>query len=187
MTGSEPDSWRGIPINRLFEIRSGTRLEKRNMIPGDTPFIGASETGNGVTCFIGNTNKSADSNSLGVNYNGSPGVTFYHPYRCLFSDDVKHLHLLHHEDSKDVLLCFATIIGMQRAVFTYGYKFNGQRMGPNPILIPVDSDGAPCYSWMEESTRERETAAPQISFVHQLTSHGVCIPHERRVRAQSVR
>ena len=59
------------------------------MQSGTKPFIGASDSNNGVTAFVGNTNASEDRNVLGVNYNGSVVENFYHPYTCIFSDDVK--------------------------------------------------------------------------------------------------
>lgn len=168
-------------------MRSGKRLEKRNMVPGNTPFIGATESGNGVTEFIGNDNDSRDSNTLGVNYNGSPGIAFYHPYSCLFSDDVKHLHLRHYTDGKEILLGFATLFRMQSASFSYGYKLNGRRMGSMQIMVPVDEEGAPCYDWMGESVRERDAAARRIHLVHPSASRGVCIAHESRMSAECFR
>lgn len=32
----------------------------------------------------------------------------------------------------------------------YGYKFNGQRMKKQLILVPVDDEGVPDYSYMEK-------------------------------------
>ena len=60
---------------------------------GSRPFIGATDSNNGITAWVENTNESLDSAVLGVNYNGSVVETFYHPYECIFSDDVKRLHL----------------------------------------------------------------------------------------------
>lgn len=73
------------------------------MTEGLRPFIGASDSNNGVTAWVNNTNESLDSNVLGVNYNGSVCETFFHPYECIFSDDVKRLHLKSGVDSKYII------------------------------------------------------------------------------------
>lgn len=54
------------------------------MQSGTKPFIGASDSNNGVTAFVGNTNASEDRNVLGVNYNGSVVENFYHPIYLYF-------------------------------------------------------------------------------------------------------
>lgn len=68
-------------------------MTKADMKHGSRPFIGATDSNNGITAWVENTNESLDSKVLGVNYNGSVVETFYHPYECIFSDDVKRLHL----------------------------------------------------------------------------------------------
>ncbi len=72
-------TWKPFVINEIFDISSGIRLTKDDMVPGDRAFIGASDANNGITAFVGNTNSSLDSNVLGVNYNGSVVENFYHP------------------------------------------------------------------------------------------------------------
>ncbi len=54
------------------------------MKKGNKPFIGATDSNNGITAFVSNTNTSEDSNILGVNYNGSVVDNFYHPYKAIF-------------------------------------------------------------------------------------------------------
>lgn len=142
--------WGEFDLCELFTIGAGKRLETRNKIPGNRPFIGASENGNGVTGFVGNDNASKDSNVLGVNYNGAPCVAFYHPYECVFSDDVKRLHLLNYEDNVFVLLFLATIVRQQKPKYSYGYKFNEQRMKRQKLMVPVDDAGEPDYAYMEQ-------------------------------------
>ena len=63
--------WKEFWMEDILDIKSGIRLTKADQIDGNIPFIGASDANNGVTEFVGNTNKSLDSNVLGVNYNGS--------------------------------------------------------------------------------------------------------------------
>lgn len=63
--------WKEFYIKDIFFINPGKRLTKTNMIDGNKPFIGATDSNNGVTAFVSNSNISEDRNVLGVNYNGS--------------------------------------------------------------------------------------------------------------------
>lgn len=76
--------WKAFPLEEVFTVSAGKRLETRNKKPGNRPFIGAADNSNGITGFVGNNNSSVDRNVLGVNYNGAPCIAFYHPYECLF-------------------------------------------------------------------------------------------------------
>lgn len=142
--------WREFPLNDIFTVEAGKRLETRNKVPGTRPFIGATDNGNGVTGFVGNDNASKDSNVLGVNYNGAPCIAFYHPYECIFTDDVKRLHLRNYEDNKFVLLFFVSIFAQQRSKYSYGYKFKEQRMLRQKLMLPITDSGEPDYKYMEQ-------------------------------------
>ena len=143
--------WKEFFIDDIFDIQSGKRLESYNMKKGDTPFIGATDSGNGITNYISNVNDSLDENVLGVNYNGNGMViSYYHQYECLFSDDVKRFHLKHHEDNKFVLLFFKAIILQQKPKYNYGYKFNESRMRRQKINVPITKDEKPDYLYMEQ-------------------------------------
>lgn len=152
--GGLPDlesvKWKAFYINEIFTIGAGKRLTKADMDSGNIPFIGATDSNNGITSWIATPNASFDKNVLGVNYNGSVVENFYHAYGCVFSDDVKRLHLKNHSDNKYVLLFFKTVILVQKKKYTYGYKFNGQRMERQKILLPVNEQGTPDYDYMEQ-------------------------------------
>ena len=129
------------------------------MHSGNTPFIGASDSNNGITEWVNNRNDSVDKDVLGVNYNGSVCESFYHPYQCLFSDDVKRLHCkqqLSANSSKYIYLFLKQAILQQKVKYTYGYKFNAQRMSRQIILLPVTPDGTPDYTYMENYMRSLE-------------------------------
>ena len=145
----EYKEWKGFRLTDIFEIKAGKRLTAANMTSGDRPFIGASDSNNGITNFVSNKNNSIDKNVLGVNYNGSVVENFYHPYECIFSDDVKRFHLKKWQDNKFSLLFMKTIILQQRSKFLYAYKFNEKRMKAQTIMLPTDSNGNPDYAYME--------------------------------------
>mgnify|MGYP000560775649 CR=1 FL=1 len=143
-------TWKEYVIQDIFNILPGKRLESKNMKPGIMPFIGASETNNGITNFVSNSNQSKDKNVLGVNYNGSVCFAFYHQYECIFSDDVKRFHLKNINDKKEILLFFSTLIHLQKTKFNYGYKFNQSRMNRQKIVLPIKEDNSPDYQYMEQ-------------------------------------
>lgn len=150
--------WKPFRLGKICTIDKGVRLTKANMKPGDRPFVGATSTNNGITNWVSNTNESLDKNVLGVNYNGSVGYAFYHPYECVFTDDVKRLHLKNYKDGRHVLQFFAVAIAQQAKSHDYGYKFNGERMDRQNIMLPVDVNGEPDYAFMEVYIKEREDA-----------------------------
>lgn len=162
-------TWGEFPLEQIFEIRSGVRLTKNDMLDGTTPFIGATDSNNGITNYVGNINDSVDSNVLGVNYNGSVVENFYHPYSAIFSDDVKRLKLKGITDNKYVYLFIKTMILQQKEKYMYAYKFNEQRMRKQKIMLPVTDEGVPDYDFMANYMKQKEDALlnrirTQISF-----------------------
>jgi hypothetical protein len=146
-------NWADIELETVFTVGAGKRLTNADKIEGARPFTGATDHGNGITGFVGNDNASKDSNVLGVNYNGAPCIAFYHPYECIFTDDVKRLHLREYEDNVYVLLFMKTIIMQQRPKYSYGYKFNEYRMLRQKLMLPVDDSGKPDYAYMEQYSK----------------------------------
>lgn len=144
-------------MENILYIANGVRLTKADMTIGNRPFVGASEVCNGITEFVDNANASIDKEVLGVNYNGSVGFSFYHPYEALFSDDVKRVYWKDEDaNNKYTLLFLSTVIAQQRGKYAYGYKFNAQRMKRQIIMIPSQADGTPDYAYMEQTMRVME-------------------------------
>ena len=126
------------------------------MKKGRKPFIGATDSNNGITEFVSNKNASEDSNVLGANYNGSVVENFYHPYKALFSDDVKRLSFKHVKGNRYLYLFIKNQILKQKEKFKYGYKFNEKRMNNQKILLPIDSGNQPDYTYMENYMKQLE-------------------------------
>jgi type I restriction-modification system DNA methylase subunit len=138
-------------IESIFNITPGKRLVSENMTEGKRPFIGATDSGNGITNYILDVNESLDKNVLGVNYDGNGMViSFYHPYECLFSDSVKRFHFKDIKDNKYVFLFFKTLLLQQKSKYNYGYKFNGNSMKRQKLMVPVTEYENPDYIYMEQ-------------------------------------
>ena len=150
-------SWKDFWIEDVCEIKSGVRLTKANQEIGLRPFVGASDSDNGVTAFVSNKNKSLDANVLGVNYNGSVVENFYHPYEAIFSDDVKRLKWKDElYGNKYTYLFLKQMILSQKIKYAYGYKFNGERMKRQKIMLPVTNTGLPDYDYMKSYMQKQE-------------------------------
>lgn len=148
--------WAAFAIQDICEIHSGVRLTKQDMQEGKIPFVGASDSNNGITAFIANKNASLDKDVLGVNYNGSVVENFYHPYECLFSDDVKRLKIKSKHAGKYAYLFLKTMILKQKSKYRYGYKFNATRMAKQKILLPVDASNQPDWINIERFMQQME-------------------------------
>lgn len=153
----EATSWKEFFLEDIVTIGNGKRLTKADMQCGNMPFIGASEMNNGITGYTSSINESLDNNVLGVNYNGSVGFSFYHPYNAIFSDDVKRVKWIDNQhNNKYTLLFLSSMIRQQKIKYAYGYKFNTKRMQRQKIMLPVTSDDSINWQFMEEYMKAKE-------------------------------
>jgi hypothetical protein len=148
--------WQEFVIDDIFAISPGKRLTQSDMRRGKKPFVGASDSNNGITAFVSNSNTSQDENVLGVNYNGSVVENFYHPYTAIFSDDVKRFKLKNRAGNKYLYLFLKQEILQQKEKYQYGYKFNETRMKRQTLLLPSTKSGQPDYNYMESVMCEIE-------------------------------
>lgn len=163
--------WKEFFLEDVVIISSGKRLTKADMQLGNMPFIGASEANNGITMFTSSSNESLDSNVLGVNYNGSVGFSFYHPYKALFSDDVKRVKWIDEtHNNRYTLLFLSTAIRQQKDKYAYGYKFNAQRMKRQKVLLPVTKEGLLDWQFMEDYMKAKEQQILQ-PVIEKLCKH----------------
>lgn len=134
----------------LFEIRKGKRLTSDDQTEGDTPYIGAIDSNNGVSNRIGQ-NPIHDGNTISLSYNGSVGEAFYQPTSYWATDDVNAFYLRPEYGT----LCPATglfvcsVLKHDRYRYSYGRKWTLDNMNATKIKLPATSDGKPDWQWME--------------------------------------
>lgn len=150
ITPLKEKTWSEFFIDQIVKVMPGRRLTKANMVVGKTPFIGSTDSNNGITNFVSNDNNSKDKNILGVNYNGSVVENFYHPYTAIFSDDVKRLRFKHIDGNKFLYLFLKNCILQQKNKYQYAYKFNERRLRRQKIMLPVNDNGQPDYEYMSQ-------------------------------------
>lgn len=144
-----PKAWKWFTLSDLFDIRKGKRLTKAEMLPGDTPFISAIDSNNGLRQHV-SVAPMHPANVITVNYNGN-GVAeaFYQPEPFFASDDVNVLYPKFEMDSA-IALFVCTIIRREKYRFNYGRKWNLERMNESKVRLPSAPDGSPDWEWMRQ-------------------------------------
>ncbi|OEE71551.1 S-CspCI protein [Vibrio sp. 10N.286.49.B3] len=135
----EDKYWETYTLGQLFELKKGKRLTKANMTKGDTPFIGSTDSNNGLTNTVGQESIHKG-NVIAVNYNGSVGEAFYQPIDFWASDDVNVLYPRDEYFAKFnqfIALFIIPIIRQNKFKFSYGRKWHMDRMKETKISLPT--------------------------------------------------
>lgn len=141
--------WQPFLLSDLFSIRKGKRLTKADMLPGHTPYIGASDASNGLTTTIGQE-PIHGGGTISVSYNGSVAEAFYQPSPYWATDDVNVLYPKGFDLTPATALFICTIIRLEKYRFSYGRKWHLERMHESIIKLPVDQNGEPDWMYMEQ-------------------------------------
>lgn len=185
----DTSSWRVFRYDEIFEIRKGYYNKKPPVSTneGDVPFIGASESSNGVTSYVSMHNlerysrdgKVVPGEGLGrklfpgqcitvPNNGASVAEAFYQPRPFTCTHDVNPLYL---KDKSVVLspeigLFLATIIRAEKYRWSYGRKWRPMRMCNSTIRLPITNDGEPNWGFMVEYIRS-------LAFSRQAVADGI--------------
>lgn len=139
--------WADFPLNDIFELKKGKRVTKAHRKPGDTRFISATDSNNGISDWI-NLAPIFPENSITVPYDGSIGYAFFQPEPYFALDSVNAL-IPRHSISVWQGLYLVAAIRFEKWRFSYGYKWNLTRMKKTTIRLPVTSLGDPDWDYME--------------------------------------
>ncbi|NYI26059.1 restriction endonuclease subunit S [Aeriscardovia aeriphila] len=134
----------------LFDIRKGKRLTSEDQTEGNTPYIGAIDSNNGVSNYIGQE-PIHEGNTISLSYNGSVGEAFYQPTPYWATDDVNALYLRpeHGTLSPATGLFVCAVLKHDKYRYSYGRKWTLDNMTATKVKLPATSDGKPDWQWME--------------------------------------
>ncbi len=142
------NTWAPFELQNLFEIRKGQRLTKADMLPGKTPYVGASDSNNGITAYIGQA-PIHDGGTISVSYNGSVAEAFYQSKPFWATDDVNVLYPKGFALTPAIALFVCTVIRLEKYRFNYGRKWHLDRMRESVIKLPVEPTGKPDWNYLE--------------------------------------
>lgn len=147
-------SWKWFRYDEIFDIRKGKRLTKENMTEGSIRYIGAIDSNNGLSAYIGNDSQLHQGNTISVSYNGSIGFAFYQEKEFWATDDVNVLYpkfLL----NRYIAMFLCHLIEREQYRFCYGRKWDLEAMNKSKIKLPVTQEGTPDWQYMEDFVKDQ--------------------------------
>ena len=159
-------TWKEFVYSEIFDVKKGFYNKKPDhTVPGEIPFLGATERCNGVTEYysmedIEVASKTGDENNVGieekifdgkalcVTNNGSVGCAFFQPIEFTCSHDVNPLYIINGSFDMYIAMFVATVIEMDKYRWAYGRKWRPERMVKSTILLPAKlQDGKYIPDW----------------------------------------
>lgn len=159
--------WNWFRYDEIFDIKKGFYNKKpEESGKGTIPFIGATESNNGITSMhtleeIEAASKTGDNpnqdisekmfagNCITVSNNGSIGFAFYQENEFTCSHDVNPLYLKGYALNKHIAMFLCTLIELEQYRWAYGRKWRPKRMPSSLIKLPIKADGTPDWKFME--------------------------------------
>lgn len=144
------ENWVEFCVGDLFEVKKGKRLTSDDQTDGDTPYIGAIDSNNGVANYIGQ-GAIHDGNTISLSYNGSVGEAFYQPKPFWATDDVNVLYFRKENGvafNKYIALFICAVLRQEKYRYSYGRKWVLESMKSTIIKLPEKS-GNPDWCYME--------------------------------------
>lgn len=164
MNDLENKKWKEFKIKDLFitfngtnglQVPTGSYINKKELYSSNTPRITVRDTNNGVDSFSSSDSKSLKvfENFISVSFLGS---VFYHPYKASLDMKVHCLQLLDRELNKHLAKFLIIAIKNNIKNSSYGNQLSSTDLPQKKILLPIDENEKPDYSYMENYIKEIE-------------------------------
>ena len=142
--------WKEFKYTDLFEITkcNGITAQEAKQKPGITPYIGSSESNNGVVLYC-SEKPTYPGNTITVATDGSVGSAFYQPKPYCANCHVAMFQLRNRDFSPSIALFLCTLIKKEKYKYNFGRAWSVSRMKESFISLPVTSEGQPDYDLME--------------------------------------
>ena len=136
------ESWKEFVVGDYFEVKKGKRLTSEDQTEGNTLYIGAIDSNNGVANKIGQE-PIHEGNTISLSYNGSVGEAFYQPEPFWATDDVNVLYFRPENGvqfNKYIALFVCAVLRQEKYRYSYGRKWVLENMKTTVIKLPAKGE-----------------------------------------------
>lgn len=143
--------WKAISHDMLFVNYHGKRLNKENRITGLIPMLTASESNQGVSAYISNSDMEKYRDCISIDMFGH---AFYHDYVCTGDDNI--YFFINDNISKSAKMFIVSCINNNSLKFSYGKQFRQRNADKEMVMLPINSSGQPDFIFMESYIKAQE-------------------------------
>ena len=146
--------WGEFRIGDLFEIKTGSLIPNNQLKTGLLPRISAKSEENGILGYY-DTNNLIDArheeNFISVNFFGTDGGVFYHPYKASIEMKVHTLKIPNYKLNIKTGNFIVSALKMVLKGFDYGQQLSSSKLKTQGYYISLPSkQGKPDFTFMEE-------------------------------------
>ncbi|CAA0144334.1 conserved hypothetical protein [Tenacibaculum maritimum] len=151
--------WSEFEIGKLFTLSQGKSkgLNHLKKTKEGVNYLGATNQNNGVLCQVEKVEKLLH-NGNGIafirNGEGSMGYSIYKAEEFIATSDISVGY--NSNLNREIGLFITTVADKVRGKYNFGYKRSGNRLKKEKILLPINDQNEPDYTYMENYIKQLE-------------------------------
>lgn len=149
--------WKSFRLPELFNMERGRESNMSKLTSGNVPLVSAKKYNNGVKAFVDTSRKVFEADNvitLNNDGEGGAGLAYYQPANFALDTHVTALRAKQNT-SRYALLFIASCLSVQHKIFGHGRSISLPRANRLSIMLPVDDNDNPNYSYMEQYVKNK--------------------------------
>ncbi len=148
--------WKEFKIKEIFTIFTGSLIKKELMKEGIIPRITATDVNNGIALFtdsVSDKKFKKHSNFISISFLGS---VFYQQNEVSLDMKIHGIKIKNKELNKEIALFLIPLIKNFTFKFSYGYQLSTSMLKIQKLMLPVDKNGTPNWTFMEDYIQQEQ-------------------------------
>ncbi|WP_069638307.1 restriction endonuclease subunit S [Campylobacter pinnipediorum] len=148
--------WKEFKIKEIFDVFTGSLLNKELLKFGKLPRITATDLDNGIALFtddISNNKFRKYKNFISISFLGS---VFYQENNVSLDMKIHGIKIKDIELNKNIALFLIPMIKNFTFKFSYGYQLSTSMLKIQKLMLPIDKNGNPNWQFMEDYIKQEE-------------------------------
>ena len=155
------DSWKEFILGDIFDCETTSPININDAVEGNIPYITRSAINNGLTDYLGNSDKIVKGNCITIGAEGT--YAFYQPKD--FIPGVK-IYTIRHEKLNCLTSMFiVSILNSYAHLYSYGRARVLEKLKKEAIKLPCTKNGDPDWQFMEEYVKSLKYKLPRTKNI----------------------
>lgn len=156
------ENWKVFRIDSIFDMFTGASISQDKFNVGSIPRITVTDTNNGIGLFterLEDRNYRSFQNFISISFLGS---VFYHNYEASLDMKIHGLKIKNRELNSNLAQFIIVCLKNSLPKVSYGNQLSSKDLLTKSILLPVDKNGTPDWTFMEEYVQVKSNQIKSI-------------------------